>query len=471
MFLKMTMMAEEEQQKMHEASLYVLENVGISIGSDDVRDMFEKEGAKVIGENVRFPKEMVEESLSHTVHEFTLGAYKEENRLQVPSTTHPYSTTAGYVPFVYDEETGEDRLATEADLTDVCRYADREPLMQVFWPIMMPSEYKGAFQEFKATEIALRNIGKHIQVSSSDKTCAQYQIEAAKAVAGGSEELKKNPVISILAAPTTPLAIEAGTADSIVEAAKAYVPMLPMSLPQLTTTSPATFAGNTLLVNCENLACHMVARYTNPDAPLYYSSDAGAPNLINSGIDYENFEYPMLRACDLDMARFYGMPSATGTSAEFKDFSTRAGFDRNVYRMALNLLSRVDVACWIGTRDSVLSSSIIDIALDLEVLRHTLAFFRQFEVNDDMLAISEIEEAGPRGNFLASMHTLLNFRQNIFTDNYDNCYLFNSEEGNYRKAAAAHVNEVLEGAGPLDFDDATVQALDEIATSAEKALS
>ena len=119
MFLKMTMMAEEEQQKMHEASLYVLENVGISIGSDDVRDMFEKEGAKVIGENVRFPKEMVEESLSHTVHEFTLGAYKEENRLQVPSTTHPYSTTAGYVPFVYDEETGEDRLATEADLTDV----------------------------------------------------------------------------------------------------------------------------------------------------------------------------------------------------------------------------------------------------------------------------------------------------------------------------------------------------------------
>ena len=109
MFSKLTLMSVEEQQKLHEATLELLEKVGVVIGSEDVRKTLEEKGAKVIGENVRFPRQMVEEMLTHSVHEFTLGAYNKENRLKVPSVTHPYTTTAGYVPYIYDEELGKNR--------------------------------------------------------------------------------------------------------------------------------------------------------------------------------------------------------------------------------------------------------------------------------------------------------------------------------------------------------------------------
>lgn len=467
MFSKLTLMSVEEQQKLHEATLELLEKVGVVIGSEDVRKILEEKGAKVIGENVRFPRQMVEEMLTHSVHEFTLGAYNKENRLKVPSVTHPYTTTAGYVPYIYDEELGKNRYSTVEDLRQLSIVADASPEMDCFWPLMLPSEYGGDLQEFKAIEIALRNIGKHVQCSSASGDLARYQIEFASAIAGGEKELRENPVISLLSAPTTPLAIEHGIADAIVESAKAGVPIIPMSLPQLTTTSPATFAANTVLVNAENLACHMVARCAAEDARIFYSSDAGAPNLFDAGIDYENCEYVMLAAADCDMARFYDLPSAMGASVEYKDFSTKAGFERNVFRCALKQLTRVDVACWVGTRESCLSSSIIDVILDLEVNRYAKAYFRNFEVNDETLALDVLAERGPRGNFLDHEHTFKHFRENVFAPKAENSFLFAEGFENHRKVAKAKVDEILTTHKAPEFDEALVAELDKIAASAE----
>ena len=193
MFSKLTLLSSEEQLKIHQATLKLLEEVGVVIGSPDVCDMLAKQGAKVIGENVRFPKEMVEEMLDHAVHTFPLGAYNEKDRLTVPSVTHPFTTTAGYVPYIYDEETGKNRYATSEDLRQLCIIADYMDEMDCFWPLMMPCEYHGELQEFKSTEIALRNMGKNIQCSSASGELARYQIEMGRAVAGGSEAFTKTP--------------------------------------------------------------------------------------------------------------------------------------------------------------------------------------------------------------------------------------------------------------------------------------
>lgn len=471
MFSKLTLLTKDEQQKIHDATLTLLEKVGVVIGSDAVCQMLAQKGARVIGENVRFPKEMVEEMLSHSVHEFPLGAYNEKDRLVVPSKTHPFTTTAGYVPYIYDEALGKNRYATAEDLRQLCILADASPEMDCFWPMFMPNEYHGELQEFKATEIALRNIGKNIQCSSVGKELAEFQVEMGRIIAGGSEEFRKNPVLSLLSAPTTPLAIEHGIADAIVVNAKAGVPIIPMSLPQMSTTSPATVAADTLLVNAENLACHMIARCADENARIFYSSDAGAPNLFDAGIDYENSEYVLLAAADCDMARFYDLPSAMGCSVEFKDFSTKAGFERNVYRCALKQLTRVDVACWVGTRESCLSGSLIDVVLDLEINRQAKAYFRNFEVNEETLALDIIAERGPRGNYLDHEHTFKHFRENIFTSKAENCWLFENGYEDYRKVAAAKVEEIIANHHAPAYDEAQIQELDRVAKAAEATLS
>ncbi len=467
---KLSLLTAGEQECIHNKTLELLETVGVVIGSEDVRNMLAAKGAKVVGENVRFPKAMIEDLLKLRLKAFPLGAYTEKYRLTVPSVTHPYSTTAGYVPYIYDEDTGKNRYSTAEDLVKLCKLADYSKEMDCFWPLMMPSEYSGELQEFKATEIALRHIGKHTQCSSASGELAEYQVAIAQTIAGGAAEFRKNPILSLLSAPTTPLAIEGGIADAICVSARNGVPIVPMSLPQMTTTSPATFAADILLVNAEVLACYAVAKCAAEDARVFYSSDAGAPNLFDGGIDYENSEYVLLSAANTDMARFYEMPSAMGCSVEYKDFSTVAGLERNIFRCGMKLMTRVDVACWMGTRESCLSSSLIDVVLDLEVCRYAKAYFRQFPLDDEHLALDVISERGPRGNFLDHEHTFQHFKENIFTEKASQSFIFAEAGKDYRAAAREKLDKILAShAGPV-FDEALNSELDKIAAKAVEVL-
>ncbi len=463
---QLSLLSRGEQEYIHEKTLELLSTVGVYIGSEEVRGLLAKKGAKVIGDNVRFPAEMVKEMLGLAISSFPLGARDEKHTLSLPAGGHPFTTPAGYVPYIQDEDSGKKRYVTENDLTQLCILADASADMDCFWPLMFPHEFDGEYQEFKALDISFRNLTKHIQCSSASGKLAQWQIELAAAVTGGTDRLRKNPIMSLLSAPTTPLALEGGIADAIAVSARHGIPIIPMSLPQMTTTSPATVAADTLLVNSEVLACYMVAKCAAEDARFFYSSDAGAPDLRTGGIDYENSEYLLLGAADVDMARFYGLPSEVGGTVEFKDFSTVAGFERNVYKLAMKLMTRPDVCCWFGTRESCLSSSLVDVVLDLEVYRYSKAYLREFSLDAETAALDVIAEMGPRGNFLSHDHTFRHFRREIFMEKAENSFLFAAGGQNYRALAQDRLAEILANhkAKPLSAD--VVAAMDEIAAKA-----
>lgn len=465
MYSKLSMLSSAEQECIHEKSLELLEKIGVVIASEKTRQLLQKKGALVSGDNVRFPREMVKETLKLALHEFPMGARDEKYALHAPALDHPFTTPAGYVPFIQDEVTGQKRYVTEEDLRQLCVISDAAEDMDCFWPLMFPNEYAGEYQEFKALEISFRNMGKHIQCSSASGKLAEWQVEMAAAIVGGKDELKKNPIMSLLSAPTTPLGVECGIAEAMMVSARAGIPIIPMSLPQMTTTSPGTAAANILLANCEVLACYMIAKAAAEDARFFYSTDCGVPNLTNGAIDYENSEYLLLNTATLDMARFYGLPSEIGGTVEFKDFSTIAGFERNVYKLAMKLMSRPDVCCWFGTRESCLSSSLIDLVMDLEVYSYTKAYLRHFQLNEDTLAMDVFAEIGPRGNFLDHEHTFSHFRKEIFMKKVEKSYLF-AEPGDQRKNTQEKINSILASHQCKPLGDTIEKELDDISKRA-----
>ncbi len=462
---QLSLLNEGEQTYIHKKTLELLSTVGVYVGSDEIKNLLARKGAKVIGDNVRFPSEMVTEMLSLAISSFPLGARDESNILSLPAGSHPFTTPAGYVPFIQDEGSDKKRYVTEADLQKLCILSDAATEMDCFWPLMFPHEFEGEFQEFKALDISFRNLTKHVQCSSASGKLAEWQVELAAAITGGKENLRKNPIMSLLSAPTTPLAIEKGIAEAMAVSARHGIPIIPMSLPQMTTTSPATVAADTLLVNSEVLSCYMVAKCVDEDARFFYSSDAGAPDLRNGGIDYENSEYLLLGAADVDMARFYGLPCEVGGTVEFKDFSTLAGFERNVYKLAMKLMTRPDVCCWFGTRESCLSSSLVDVVLDLEVYHYAKAYLREFGLDEETIALDVIREIGPRGNFLDHDHTFRHFRKEIFMEKAANSFLFASEK-DYRVLANEKLDHILANHKVKAIPDDVLAAMDEIARKA-----
>lgn len=109
--------------------------------------------------------------------------------------------------------------------------------------------------------------------------------------------------------------------------------------------------------------------------------------------------------------------------------------------------------------------------MDLEVCRHAKAYLRNFEVNDYTMAYDVIAERGPRGNYLDHEHTFANFKENIFTDKAENCFLFANGYENYRQTAKEKLDNILATNKAPEFDAALVAELDKISASAEKCLT
>jgi trimethylamine---corrinoid protein Co-methyltransferase len=464
---------EEEKAVIHENTLELLEKVGVVVGSEKVCQLLAKKGAQVGGDHVKFPRSMVQEALELANKEIPLAARADKNSITIPAKDQTYATTVGYVPYVTEEGADHHRPATSEDLRKFAILSDALDEFGFFWPIVLPQDVPGDFQEYKAVELSFKHTTKHVQASVSDGEVAKWQIELACLLAGGQENLRKNPVLSLLAAPTTPLAIEHGISEAIVVAAQHGIPIVPMSLPQMGSTSPATVAANTLLANTEVLACYLVAKCADEKAPVIYAADTGAPDMRTMLMNYNNPEYFLLAAANADMARFYQLPSMVASGmTEYKDFSSPAGFERNVFKAAMALMTRTDLSCWFGSVNNNLSASFVELILDVEAYRYARPYLRSFSADKYKLAVDVITEVGPRGNFLAHVHTFNNFKEEIFTERIEDSFVFKDKSGkDYRQLAQEKCEQIIGSHQVAPLDEALQAEMDKISSRALQALA
>jgi len=75
--------SDEDIKAVHEATIYLLENVGIKIHNDNARRIFAENGANVNEESriVKIPRSMVEEAVDSTPSRLVLCGREEKNDL------------------------------------------------------------------------------------------------------------------------------------------------------------------------------------------------------------------------------------------------------------------------------------------------------------------------------------------------------------------------------------------------------
>ena len=463
-----TMLSPDEILKIHEATLEVLEKTGIIIESEPITEILERKGAKVLGNSVKIPKKMVEEAIAQINKTVLFAARDPDKDFTMPWRCTTFNSTSGYSPFIYDAPGQPRRRSTAKDLSMTAQLCDALDEVDFFWPIVMPTEETVAeIQEISALDISIRDTAKHIECSCASRAAAQWQVRIAQAVAGGSEELRKRPLFSAVASPTTPLAFEKWTAESLPVLAKAGVPVTPMNVPLAGTTAPCSFAGTLVITNAEQLATLVILKAYNPDAPMVYSADTGSANLSTGSLAYNNPDYDLYTFACAQLAVHYGFPNTVGSgSYEEKDFTGLAGFNQNVLKATINQLSLTDGACWIGSLDDSIATSLWDIVLDAEVCKYAKLYCKELEVNDVTLALNVIHEVGPRGEYISHEHTLENYRNEITLASIGESWLFKEPEKHFVDAARERAKDICNNHVVLPLDDTLVRELDDIMKAA-----
>lgn len=463
----LNVLTKDEIERIHGASINILEKTGIKIYSEKVRNLLANYGAEVIGDLVKIPRFLIEESLKKAPKEIVLAAREPKYDLKIPRSKYPFVATSGFSTFTEDLETGIKRSSTLSDLKDYAVLSDYLNAVDFFWPIVVPTDKPPALQDLYALFVSFINNRKHIQHECKNEKTAIWAIELASVLVGGKENLRKRPIFSSVNCPVAPLTFEKGSSEAVVTLAKAGIPIAPMSMCLAGGTSPITLAGTLAVANAEQLASLVITQCSSPGAPMIYTAEISVMDRRSGEISYTAPEFTLLCAACAQLAKFYELPNFTSDVPLEVIPTDLLSFERNVVHTALHLMIPTDICAWLGSRERAKSASLIQLILDAEACEHAKAYLREFEINDDTLALEVINKVGPGGHFLTEKHTIEHFRKEIWLKDLSETFYLDPGEGSYLERAKKKVKEII-STHKVPIEESIVKELEIVLQKAQK---
>jgi trimethylamine---corrinoid protein Co-methyltransferase len=405
-------LGQDEVERIHEASLDVLANVGVMFHSQQALDVLEAHGATVDRETTvaRIPAAAVEEAVSTLPRTFTLGGRTPEFDLPIDGE-HVYLTSDGCATFVREAD-GTVRPSTRQDVYDAARVVEGLPNLSATSALVSAQDAPGESRVLHEFDACMRASRKHsIVVSIKDAAEAKPLLRMAEAVAGGSAELKARPTFSVILCTVSPLHQERFGMELAFELAEAGIPIMLYPMPILGATAPVTPAGTAVVNNTEILAAVTAVQLACPGAKIVH---AGGPTALfmRTGAYFANVpEALMLRAVQAQMAAHYGMPAGLGWGGtKAKQPEAQSGYE-NTLGMLLEFLAGADFLFGAGLLDSVQQMSLEELVIADEVFGMVTRLVRGVEVDRETLAADLIKKLGFRGDYLFEAHTRAHVRE------------------------------------------------------------
>ncbi|MDA9761824.1 trimethylamine methyltransferase family protein [Desulfobacterales bacterium] len=412
---KMITMDQKEEDLIHEMSIKCLNEIGVCVHSDKVLKMLDENGAVVDYDSMvaKIPETMVNKALETAPSQFTLYGRDSKHDIALPIDGKPKCSTSGLAVFISDLETGEQRNATKEDLRKFIRLADALESVGYVWTSITLSDVPAMAHGAHEVWVTLQNTTKHItSVSAQSAKDALMQIELAALVTGGKENLKKNPILSVVVCPVAPLTFEKGAAEAQVEFAKAGVPISSMSMSMGGISAPVTIAGTISNNNTENLASLVITQTASPGAPHIYTVESTPMEMTTASVNYRAPELPFIANSAAQMARRYQLPCETGS---FGGSDKTIGMSKSYCETNTTTLSvmATDLVVGLGAINNALANSYEQLVIDAYLWDCYQAFLNNYEITEEKVALDVVKEVGHGKEFLQHEHTLANFRKEL----------------------------------------------------------
>jgi len=411
--LSLNILTAEDIQRIHTATLDVIEKVGVRFPSVRALDIWQAHGAAVDRGTsiVKAPGWLIEEALKKAPPAYSLAG--RDPALDLPlDGNHVYLGTDGCGVEVIDIQDGRRRRSCLQDVGEIARVADYLEEVAFHWVAVSaqdrPAETRG-LHELKAI---WENSTKHVQTESIYSVHeAHAAIEMAAAIAGGREMLRKRPVLSIMQCTAPPLGHDQGSLEAALIGAEAGLPVGFMTMAACLTTGPATTAGTLVVGNAEVIAGTALIQLAFPGAPVFYAAAQTASDLRSGAYTGGGPEDYLFGAATNVLSDYYNIPLSMGSFATgAKEPNWQAGVDNSLSTlMASIVMSDMLLGC--GFLHGSRIWSYAQMLLDTEIFNIVRKTMEGITVNDETIALDVIAAVGPGGNFLKQKHTIRHMRE------------------------------------------------------------
>ena len=415
---RLAVISQDQIDQFHAASLEVLERTGVQLTHARAVELLSSAGARVDGDRVRIPPQMVEDALRKAPDRVVLGTRDGQRSVFLEGDKVWFGPSVDCVEYL-DPVTNERRPFESDDCRVTAAIADALPDYSWVMTIGMAADAPAQIADRVIARQVLTHCRKPLVFCCKDANSVRDIHQMALLIAGSEERFRQAPTVVHYSEPISPLTHYDPGVEKLLFCAEAGIPVIYYPAPQAGGTSPVTLAGAIVQGNAESLSGLVLAQLARAGSAFVYGALATVLDMKTTVFSYGAPEMSLMAAAMAQMAQHYRLPffgTAGCSDAKYPDPQAAAEAALSCLTSSLSGANLVHDSGWL---DHGCVASPAYMVLVHELIGMVNRFARGIPVNDDTLAVDLIDKIGPGGNFLEDEHTYEHFRDVWYSDLFD----------------------------------------------------
>jgi trimethylamine--corrinoid protein Co-methyltransferase len=406
--------------RIHAATLELLETVGVNVRHPGARDMMAAAGCTVREDGTVFiPGQLVTDAIQSAPSTVIIYNRLGEKTLQLEDRRIHFGLGTDLAK-IYDLETGQIRESRMKDVQTAVRIADALAEIDFIASYVVPNDSPPNLMYLDAFKAQLEYSTKPIFFTAAGLEDIRLIEEMAVAVAGGRDNLRRKPFLIHYCEPTSPLVHSSGAVDKLLFCADHHIPVTYTPGMMAGATGPVTLAGALALGNAEALSGLVMHQLRSTGAPIISGIGMAVMDMARATCIYGCPEYRLILSACADLYHHYKIPvwgTAGVTDANCLDL--QAGMDWGD-SLLLNAMAGVNLIHDVGYMGQGLIGHPAALVVCDEMISRTKRFLRGFDLDDNHLDLDTIRQVGAGGSFLSARQTVRMFRSEHWYPNLCN---------------------------------------------------
>lgn len=400
-------------EKIDNASMDILENVGIVFRDPIALQDWQRAGAKVDGEMVYLDRGLVRDLIATIPEDFTYHARNPANNLRLGGRNSVFVPMTG-APFLRDL----DDVRREPTLEDLAMFHKLSHMLPALHSsahhIVEPGDHPISQRHLRITYSSMKHSDKMFMGMTTSPKNAEDVMDMC-AILFGEEFIDEHPVTTGNCNGNSPLVWDETMLGAMRAFCRRNQPVLCSPFTLGGANTPASVPATVAQLNAEALAALAYTQVIRRGCPAIYghylstvSMKSGAPMAGTPEISLMNFMIGQ-------MARHYGVPWRTSnTLGGAKTFDAQAGYESATTLSAVMHAGANYIWHSAGWNEAGMHCSVAKFVVDAEQCAMAYRMAEGPKWDDFDAALAAVPDVGPGGHYLGHPHTQEHFQTAFF---------------------------------------------------------
>ncbi|MCT8971156.1 trimethylamine methyltransferase family protein [Microbaculum marinisediminis] len=403
-------------EDIHNASLTILEEIGIDFMHEEAKAVLKRAGADVEpgSDRVRIDRGLIMQALTTCPPEFTMHARNPAHNVRFGGDWIAFAQMAS-APNCSDMDGGR-RPGNQQDFRSLVKLAQSFNIIHLTggYPVE-PVDLHASIRHLECLRDFATLTDKVFHVYSLGKERNRDGIEIARIARGVTDEqLERQPSVLSIINSSSPLRLDTPMLQGIIEMSSRNQVIVVTPFTLAGAMAPVTLAGALAQQNAEALAGIAFTQLVRPGAPVVYGGFTSNVDMKSGAPAFGTPEYMKAANVGGQLARRYNLPYRTSNTCAANTLDAQAAYE-SVFSLwgaimgGGNLIKHAA-----GWMEGGLTVSYEKIILDVDLLQMVAEYLEPIVVDTDTLALDAIRDVGPGGHFFGTPHTQARYRDAFY---------------------------------------------------------